>query len=661
MSQNSETNAPAADEAVESQPATETSPEVAQSEASAETSKSASPLFSDLGLDARILEALTKMGFKEPTAIQGAAMPPLLEGKDVIGRARTGSGKTAAFGLPLLEKVKHGGRQVRALVLAPTRELAVQVSEALQKFAEGLRLPIATVYGGASYGPQLSALRKGVPIVVGTPGRVLDHLERGTLDLSHLEMLVLDEADEMLRMGFLEDVERVLEASPDDRQVALFSATMPKQIKRIADDVLNSPQEIQVESTAVNVNHIEQRAVVVPERFKIDALRRILAAEPIEAALIFARTRAGCAETADTLAKQGLQVDALHGDLNQAARERVLMRFRAGGLRLVVATDVAARGIDVERLSHVVNLDLPNAAESYVHRIGRTGRAGRSGVAISLATPREAGKLRFFERSLKTTIKKIDIPSDATIAHAERQRLLRRVIEVAEGETPVAIEEMLSQFEGQIPAKKLAAAMLKLLADQAGVSLAESPSAEPPRWVKNKRDRNRRDRDDRPRREHDGPRGGRDFDGPPRPPRERSAEDAAADAVELFLPVGRRRGVRPADLVGAMTNGLGIRGGNIGRVTILEDKTFVRTSEEAAKVLLDIGELEIRGRSLPVSKARPRQEGEEGERPFRPKNFGGGGKFGKGRKFGKGGGKYGKGGGGGKFGKGPKKRFNRTK
>ncbi|HJL49182.1 MAG TPA: DEAD/DEAH box helicase, partial [Polyangiaceae bacterium LLY-WYZ-15_(1-7)] len=352
--------------------------------------------FDAFGFDPRIVHALGAIGFDAPTPIQAEAMPPLLEGRDVIGRARTGSGKTAAFGLPLLQRVVATARPdsdgVRALVLTPTRELALQVTKALRSFAEGLPIEMVTVYGGAAYGPQLKALRRGVPIVVGTPGRVLDHVERGTLDLSALELLVLDEADEMLRMGFFEDVERVFERAPDSRQVALFSATMPPPIQAVAENRLPDPIEVQVEDSALSVDHIEQRGILVPERHKLDALERLLAAEPLTGAIVFCRTRAGCAETADALAKRGLSVDALHGDLNQAARERVLMRFRAGRLQVVVATDVAARGIDVDTVSHVITYDLPPAPEEYVHRIGRTGRAGRDGVAISLVTPRERGR-----------------------------------------------------------------------------------------------------------------------------------------------------------------------------------------------------------------------------------------------------------------------------
>ncbi|HMR73488.1 MAG TPA: DEAD/DEAH box helicase, partial [Polyangiaceae bacterium] len=331
--------------------------------------------FADFEIDPRLIATVQELGFDEPTPIQAQAIPDLLRGHDIIGRARTGSGKTAAFGLPLLERVKEGSAGVQALVLTPTRELAVQVTKALSSYATKLPVRLVTLYGGVAYGPQLSALRKGVSVVVGTPGRVLDHMHKGTLDISKLEMLVLDEADEMLRMGFIDDVEEVLSQCPVDRQIALFSATLPPPIRTIANKYLNGPIEVQVEQRAHTTKHITQRWLVVPQAHKLDALSRVLADQPHGATLIFARTRAGCADTAAALSARGFAVDALHGDLNQSARELVLNRLRNGRLDTVVATDVAARGLDLEPFNHLVNLDLPTELESYVHRIGRTGRA----------------------------------------------------------------------------------------------------------------------------------------------------------------------------------------------------------------------------------------------------------------------------------------------
>ncbi|MEZ4337700.1 MAG: DEAD/DEAH box helicase [Sandaracinaceae bacterium] len=529
--------------------------------------------FAELALDPRLLEALAALGFEEPTPIQAEAIPALLEGRDVIGRARTGSGKTAAFGLPLLERVKEGGGPVRALVLAPTRELALQVTDALRSFATKLPVRMVTVYGGAAYGPQLKALAAGVPVVVGTPGRVLDHLERGTLDLSALELLVLDEADEMLRMGFLEDVQKVLEASPPTRQIALFSASMPEPIARVAETHLRAPIEVQVEREALTVHHITQRALLVPERHKADALVRILAAEPITAALIFARTRAGCAAAADDLAARGVAVDALHGDLNQAARERVLSRFRSGRLRVVVATDVAARGIDVEHVSHVINYDLPSDAESYVHRIGRTGRAGREGVAISLVTPPEVRKIRALQRILDTQIERVEVPSDREVAEARRARLREAVREAASGELPEGALALFDALGDDVDPRRIAAAAIALLAEDRDTKLDdEGLDDRPPSWA-------------------------RRASAP-------TARDGAADEVELFLPIGRTRGVRPGDLVGALTAERGIPGSSIGRVTIVANASFVRVSADAAeKVLADRRPLEVRGKPVPIQRS----------------------------------------------------------
>ena len=381
------------------------------------------PTFADLGLDERLLDALDKLGFESPTPIQAEAIPPLLAGRDVIGRARTGSGKTAAYGLPLLHRISESTGAVRALVLAPTRELALQVTDAIRDLARRLPVRVVTIYGGAPYEPQLRALARGVPIVVGTPGRVLDHMERGSLDLSSIEMLVLDEADEMLRMGFIDAVETVIAACPDDRQVALLSATMPDDIRRIAAGHLHDPVELALQDDGPRVDHIDQQWIRVPQRGKLDALERLLQTGPPGATLVFARTRKGCAEVADTLTRWGVAADALHGDLTQAARERVVHRLRAGGLRVVIATDVAARGIDVDHIGRVINLDLPDDTETYVHRIGRTARAGREGEAITLVTSSQRKRMGDIARTLGIAIRKAQVPTDADIAQHQRRTL----------------------------------------------------------------------------------------------------------------------------------------------------------------------------------------------------------------------------------------------
>jgi ATP-dependent RNA helicase DeaD len=539
--------------------------------------------FESLSLDPRVVEAVKRLGFSEPTPIQRQTIPAILSGRDIIGRARTGSGKTAAFGLPMLTKLADAPKGVHALVLAPTRELALQVTDALESFARGMPLSVATVYGGAAYRPQLQALSRGVPIVVGTPGRVIDHLERGSLDLSALEILVLDEADEMLRMGFIEDVERVISATPPGRQIALFSATMPRAIRKVAERHLNAPLEIEVESGALNTSHIEQRGIIVPQRSKLDALLRILATEDRDATLVFARTRLGCADVAEELVGRGLSADALHGDLGQAARERVLDSFRKRRIDILVATDVAARGIDVEHISHVINLDLPDDHESYVHRIGRTGRAGRAGVAISLVTPRESAKVRSLSRALRVKIAKVPVPTDADIDARRRQRLASE-IDAAISQAPTAAGRRLRDELGEShDVEEIALAALEILVRERGIDPSGNPSEAPPTWARAR-----------------APRKGGQVD---------------RDGVDLFLPVGKVRGIRPADLVGALTNELSADRSQIGRITILPHKTFLRVDRDLAERILNGREkIRLRNREIRVTEARPEPHG-VGRRP----------------------------------------------
>ncbi|MFK7985537.1 MAG: DEAD/DEAH box helicase [Sandaracinaceae bacterium] len=557
-----------------------------------------SPTFDSFDLDPRIIERVAAIGFKAPTPIQAAAMKPLLEGRDIIGQARTGSGKTAAFGLPMLSRLAEGGRKPRALVLAPTRELALQITAALRDFAKDLPLRMVTVYGGVSYGPQIAALDRGVPLVIGTPGRLLDHIGRGRLDLSEIEMVVVDEADEMLRMGFIDDVETMLAATPETRQVALFSATMPPPIKKIADKHLKDPVHVAVESQALSTGHIEQRWMLVPERNKGDALVRLLASETRGATLVFCRTRAGCAEAAAGLAKRGLKVDALHGDLAQSARELVLTRLRAEHLEVVVATDVAARGIDVEHLTHVVNMDLPNDPESYVHRIGRTGRAGAKGVAISFVTPREVPRIRSFQRSLKVEMERMEAPSDADVDAAQRERLIDALSVEAESMHMEVAERLLS---GERSAAELLGSALKCLADAKGVRLRADADSAPPSWARAS---------------------ARQDKGKQRPMQRGPAN---ADEVEVFIPMGKQRGLRPKDLVGALTNELGVPINQIGRITIVARACFLRVPREIGEHLLsDVRTVELRGVSVPFVESRnkggappPRPQ----KRPFRKGGF----------------------------------------
>jgi ATP-dependent RNA helicase DeaD len=625
--------------------------------------ESSEPTFSDLGLDPRILAALSDLGFEKPTPIQAEAIPPLRDGHDIVARARTGSGKTAAFGLPLLERVKDSGKGVKALVLAPTRELASQVSEALETFATKMPLKTVTIYGGASYRPQLVALKKGVPIVVGTPGRLIDHLESGALDLSGLELIVLDEADEMLRMGFIDAVEQILAATPDTRQVALFSATMPPAIRRVADRYLKDPITVEADvARGTTVDHVRQRIVLVPQRFKAPALMRYLKGEDRGATLVFSRTRAGCGEIAGFLADNGIEAEALHGDLAQKERERVLGRLRSGRIGVVVATDVAARGIDVEGITHVVNLDLPDNPESYTHRIGRTGRAGREGTALTFITPRERGRVNFFRNKLGATFEDYVLPTDAAIARRERDVLVKSL----EGAGEAAkgwVEHMVE--EGQT-AEDIAAAALEMLAKSQRVSLRTDLPDVLPDWARPQHDRGQRhdrgnyqdrgQRQDRGNFQDRGPRhnqGNFQDRGPrhnqgnfqdrgPRPnqgnfqnrgpgpgpfPDQRDPQERGPrqnlDEVELFIGAGRQLGVRPGDLVGALAGDSGISGSDIGRIQVGERSSFVGVSRETARRVLDgRHSLNVRGRDVKLSLAHPGGKPTGPERPYKQRGPG---------------------------------------
>jgi ATP-dependent RNA helicase DeaD len=382
-----------------------------------------SPAFSDLALSDAVLKALRDVGYETPSPIQAATIPHLLAGSDVVGQAQTGTGKTAAFALPILSKMDVQNAAPQALILVPTRELAIQVAEAFQRYATYMKgFHVLPVYGGQSYTPQLQSLRRGVHVVVATPGRAMDHMKRGTLDLSSLRHLVLDEADEMLRMGFIDDVEWILEQAPAERQIALFSATMPPQVRRIAQRHLREPAEVTIRSKTTTASKIRQRYWIVSGMHKLDALTRILEAESFDAMIVFTRTKIATEELAERLAARGFAVEALNGDIVQAQRERTVARLKSGQIDIVVATDVAARGLDVERVSHVVNYDVPYDPESYVHRIGRTGRAGRSGEAILFIAPRERNMLRVIERATRQQIEAMQLP---TIEDVNERRVAR--------------------------------------------------------------------------------------------------------------------------------------------------------------------------------------------------------------------------------------------
>jgi ATP-dependent RNA helicase DeaD len=551
--------------------------------------------FDDFGLDERIGRAVSKLGFEIPTSIQKSAIPVLLEGRDVIGRARTGSGKTAAFGLPLVERVKDGGRAVRALVLVPTRELAMQVAAAIETFAIGTPVKVVTIYGGAPYGPQLRALKTGVSVVVGTPGRVIDHMERGTLDLSHVEMLVLDEADEMLRMGFIEPIEQVMSALPADRQIALFSATMPRPIERIARRFLVKPVVLPVDDDGVE--HIKQCYLRVSHHKKLAALSRVLLGTARGTTLVFARTRVGCAEIADALAKSGIPADAIHGDLNQAARERVIGRLRARTIRVLVATDVAARGIDITHITHVFFFDVPGATESYIHRIGRTARAGAEGTAITFVTTGERRRLQRMERELKVHLKEVFAPGNDELESLRREGIWSDLQRFTTGTDDMRAWLQSLVDEQQVTPEDVALAALTLLCEQREIPLEEVPRAGP-------------DRTDRPARGE-------------RPTGTMPSEDERQELnqVELFIAIGRRAGIQVGDIVGAITHEAGVPGNRIGRVRIFDHKCFVGVPKDVAEYLVNsYSTLVIRGKSAKVSLSRGESYFESKSKRRQPRN-----------------------------------------
>src|SRR5438270_582013 len=438
--------------------------------------------FSELGLSDSIIATLTNLGYEAPTPIQSRTIPLLLAGRDVLGQAQTGTGKTAAFALPIVQRLDASKRVTQALILTPTRELAMQVAEAIHSYAKGTDMHVLPVYGGAPIVLQMKHLQRGVHVVVGTPGRLIDHLDRKTLDLSNVRMVVLDEADEMLKMGFIDEVERILSTIPKPRQVALFSATMPDEVARVAQRHMVKAERVAIEHHAVHAPAIEQRFLNLAEGQKLETLTQILELEPNEAVLIFRRTKNGAAELAERLEGRGFAAEAMHGDMNQSMRENVIRRLRAGQIEIVIATDVAARGLDVEQISHVVNYDIPYDVEAYVHRIGRTGRAGRAGVATLFITPRERGMMRQIERYTGKPIKPMKMPSRADVA-ARRIEVfktsLRKVLDEGDLDLYVDVVTQLAE-EGPYDLADVAAAAAKIANGAKSLAAPKEEPAPPP-------------------------------------------------------------------------------------------------------------------------------------------------------------------------------------
>ncbi|MGZ8219754.1 DEAD/DEAH box helicase [Methylomagnum sp.] len=536
--------------------------------------------FEDLAISPALLQTVKEIGYETPSPIQAACIPHLLEGRDIIGQAQTGTGKTAAFALPILNRIDTSKRVPQALVLAPTRELAIQVAEAFQTYARHIEgFHILPVYGGQGMGQQLRQLARGVHVIVGTPGRVMDHLRRETLNLSQLTTLVLDEADEMLRMGFIEDVEWILDHTPEERQTALFSATMPPAIRKIAENYLRDPAEVKIKAKTATVEAINQQFWLVSGMQKLDALTRILDADDIDAMLIFVRTKTETVELAEKLEARGYEAAALNGDMSQVLREKVVDRLKRGSLDIVIATDVAARGLDVERITHVVNYDIPYDTEVYIHRIGRTGRAGRKGTAILFVSPRERRMLRAIEQATRQPIQQMRLPTLRDIADRRVEQFKAHLVEALDSEDLTfyrdLVDKMVTEEVGE--AADIAAAIAHLMHRERPLMAPNEP--EPP--VREFRDF---DRDRRPERGGDrgwdrdrggdrgawsGDRGGErggDRGGFRRP---------EGDMVRYTIDVGREHGVMPKDIVGAIANEGGIPAKQIGAIKLFDTYSTV--------------------------------------------------------------------------------------
>jgi ATP-dependent RNA helicase DeaD len=545
------------------------------------TDKTPVSSFVELGLGAHVLQAIADVGYEAPSPIQAATIPVLLAGRDMLGQAQTGTGKTAAFALPMLSRIEVRPGPPQGIVLVPTRELAIQVAEAFQRYASKIKgFHVLPIYGGQSYEPQLASLKRGAQVVVGTPGRVMDHLKRGTLDLGSVTCLVLDEADEMLQMGFVADIEWILEQTPPTRQVALFSATLPGPIRRIAQRHLHDPVEVSIKSKTSTATNIRQRYWVVSGLHKLDALTRILEVEPFDGMLIFTRTKVATIELAERLEARGFAAAALNGDMQQKERERTVARFKGAKLDILVATDVAARGLDVERISHVVNYDVPHDTESYVHRIGRTGRAGRSGEAILFITPRERNMLRAIERATRSPLEPMDLPTHADVNEQRVARFRLRIVEaIAAGQAEPFIA-LIEEFEREqdVPAVEIAAALASLLQGGSPLLLKEGS---------------------------DGPSTG---EGRTRGDRERTAprsqERLADEDTETFrIEVGYTHGVKPGNIVGAIANVAGLEGWQIGHVDIRDDHTFVGLPKGMPDAIMrELAKTRVAGRVLRISR-----------------------------------------------------------
>lgn len=568
--------------------------------------------FDQLALNEFILQTLNDVGYETPSPIQAETIPLLLEGRDVLGQAQTGTGKTAAFALPVISNLNLKEKDPQVLVLAPTRELAIQVAEAFQTYSKRMKgFHVLPVYGGADSRAQVRALERGVHVVVGTPGRVMDHIRRGKLKLDNIKSLVLDEADEMLRMGFIDDVEWVLDQLPEKRQIALFSATMPAQIRRIATKYLNNPAQVTIKVKTTTAETIRQRFWPVSGLHKLDALTRILEAEDFDAMIIFVRTKTATTELSDKLEARGYATAPLSGDIQQNQREKTIQSLKNGKLDIIVATDVAARGLDVQRVSHVVNYDIPHDTESYVHRIGRTGRAGRSGDAILFVAPREKRMLLAIEKATNKKIERMELPSTEMINDSRIVKFKQKITDTLASEEMGMFQQMVEQYqeEHNVPGIEIAAALALLLQGETPFLLSNKPERKAKDdWDKadssssNRRERSPRDRSSRDRPSRDGERSPRD-----RAPRDRERSprnDAPPDAgmQRYRLEVGHNHDVKPGNIVGAIANEGNIDSKYIGRINIDDDFSTVDLPDDLSRdVIVTLRKARVAGRPLNIS------------------------------------------------------------
>ncbi len=533
------------------------------------SSESKNLQFSELGLASEIEKVIREVGYEIPSPIQAESIPPLLAGRDIVGQAQTGTGKTAAFALPLLSKIKLSKKQPQILVLAPTRELAIQVAEAFQVYARYMKgFQVLPIYGGQSMGIQLKQLKRGAHVVVGTPGRVMDHLRRKTLNLGQLAALVLDEADEMLNMGFIEDVEWILGQAPDDRQIALFSATMPAAIKKITRNYLNDPVEVKIKTKTTTVDTITQRYWQVTGTHKLDALTRILEVDPFDAIIIFVRTKNATVELSEKLEARGYSSSAINGDMNQQLREKTIARLKSGSLDILVATDVAARGLDVGRISHVINYDVPYDTEAYVHRIGRTGRAGKKGQAILFVAPRETRMLRAIERATRQKIEPLKLPTREQVAGHRINQFKNKISQILENEKLESFQKILESYQQECNVEFFdIASALAFMVQSERPFVDLKPKGTLPENNKKARTKIRDDQGS-----SQSGRNSHQF-------KEEHSSHTEEGMVTYRLDVGRAHGVSPGNIVGAIANEAGLDSEHIGRINLYDDYSTVDLPE----------------------------------------------------------------------------------